>query len=315
MTERNDTMGRTGFVDEHGLWTDNDRTEAERIVRLIEENRLEVIRLSYPDQHGILRGKTIMAGEAEQAMRNGCAITTTLLAKDTSHTTVFPVFSPGGGFGIPEMENAGDFIAVPVPSTFRILPWAPGTGWILCDGYLANGDPVPFSARQILKKTLAALEERGFDYIAGIEVECHIYRLEDPMLRPEDAGQPAEPPKVSLIARGYNYLTELRMDEQDPVFETVRRDLLALGLPLRTLETEFGPSQFEFTLAPAAGLEAADNMILFRNAVKQICRRNGYHATFMCRPGLPNAFASGWHLHQSLEHRSDGSNAFAPRYG
>ena len=61
----------------------------ERIVRLIEENRLEVIRLSYPDQHGILRGKTIMAGEAEQAMRNGCAITTTLLAKDTSHTTVF----------------------------------------------------------------------------------------------------------------------------------------------------------------------------------------------------------------------------------
>ena len=312
MTERNDTMGRTGFVDEHGLWTDNDRTEAERIVRLIEENRLEVIRLSYPDQHGILRGKTIMAGEAEQAMRNGCAITTTLLAKDTSHTTVFPVFSPGGGFGIPEMENAGDFIAVPVPSTFRILPWAPGTGWILRDGYLANGDPVPFSARQILKKTLAALEERGFDYIAGIEVECHIYRLEDPMLRPEDAGQPAEPPNVSLIARGYNYLTELRMDEQDPVFETVRRDLLALGLPLRTLETEFGPSQFEFTLAPAAGLEAADNMILFRNAVKQICRRNGYHATFMCRPGLPNAFASGWHLHQSLEHRSDGSNAFAP---
>ena len=122
MTDRNDTMGRTGFVDEHGLWTDNDRTEAERIVRLIEENRLEVIRLSYPDQHGILRGKTIMAGEAEQAMRNGCAITTTLLAKDTSHTTVFPVFSPGGGFGIPEMENAGDFIAVPVPPTFRVCP-------------------------------------------------------------------------------------------------------------------------------------------------------------------------------------------------
>jgi glutamine synthetase len=312
MAERNDTMGRTGFVDDHGLWSDDDRAEAERIVRLVREDRLEVIRLSYPDQHGILRGKTIMASEAEQAMRNGCAITTTLLAKDTSHTTVFPVFSPGGGFGIPEMENAGDFIAVPVPSTFRVIPWAPGTGWLLCDGYLANGEPVPFSTRQILKRALATLEGKGFDYIAGIEVECHIYRLEDPMLRPEDAGQPAAPPKVSLIARGYNYLTELRMDEQDPVFEMVRRDLLALGLPLRTLETEFGPSQFEFTLGPAPGLEAADNMMLFRNAVKQICRRNGYHATFMCRPGLPNAFASGWHLHQSLEKASDGANAFAP---
>ena len=312
MRKRSDTMGRTDFVSANNLWCQKDFTEAERVVKLVKDSGLEVIRLSYPDQHGILRGKTIMASEIEQALRNGCALTTTLLAKDTSHTTVFPVFSPGGGFGIPEMENAGDFIAVPVPATFRLLPWAPSTGWILCDGYLANGEPVPFSTRQILKNALSSLEDSGLDYIAGIEVECHVYRLEDPMLQPEDAGQPAHPPRVSLIARGYNYLTELRMDELDPVFEIVRRELLALRLPLRTMETEFGPSQFEFTFAPAPGLEAADNMVLLRNAVKQICRRNGYHATFMCRPGLPNAFASGWHLHQSLEHRSDGANALAP---
>ncbi|PPR09975.1 MAG: Gamma-glutamylanilide synthase [Alphaproteobacteria bacterium MarineAlpha11_Bin1] len=309
---RNDTMGRTGFVEEFQLSSEEDQDEAARVKGLVEENRLEVIRLSYPDQHGILRGKTVMASEIEQALRNGCAITTTLLAKDTSHKTVFPVFSPGGGFGIPEMENAGDFVAVPLPSTFRILPWAPNTGWMLCDGYLANGEPVPFSTRQLLKKTLSALVDRGFDYVAGIEVECHIYHLDDAMLQPEDAGQPATAPKVSLINRGYNYLTELRMDEQDPVFEILRRGLLAIGLPLRTLETEFGPSQFEFTLGPTSGLEAADNMILFRNALKQICRRNGFHATFMCRPGLSNTFASGWHLHQSLENKSDGANAFAP---
>ena len=41
-------------------------------------------------------------------------------------------------------------------------------------------------------------------------------------------------------------------------------------------------------------------MVLFRSAVKQICRRHGYHATFMCRPKLPNVMSSGWHLHQSL---------------
>ena len=305
-------MGRTGFVDRHGLWTADDAAEAERVVRLIEENDLEVVRLSFPDQHGLLRGKTVMAGEAAQVMRNGCSITTTLLAKDTSHTTVFPVFSPGGGFGIPEMENAGDFVAVPIPSSFRVLPWAPGTGWLLCDGYLANGDVVPFSTRQVLKDSLAALKTEGYDFVAGIEVECHIYKLEDPKLRPEDAGQPATPPEVSLIARGFHYLTELRMDQLDPVFEFVRRDLRALGLPLRTLETEFGPSQFEFTFGPTGGLEAADNMMMFRNAVKQICRRHGYHATFMCRPGLPNAFASGWHLHQSLESVADGANALMP---
>ena len=33
-------------------------------------------------------------------------------------------------------------------------------------------------------------------------------------------------------------------------------------------------------------------MVLFRSAVKQICRRHGYHATFMCRPRLPNVMSS-----------------------
>jgi glutamine synthetase len=51
-------------------------------------------------------------------------------------------------------------------------------------------------------------------------------------------------------------------------------------------------------------------MVLFRSAVKQICRRHGYHATFMCRPRIPNVVSSGWHLHQSLVSKADGRNAF-----
>ena len=53
-------------------------------------------------------------------------------------------------------------------------------------------------------------------------------------------------------------------------------------------------------------------MMLFRSAVKQICRRRGYHASFMCRPKLPNMMSSGWHLHQSLRDRRTGGNAFVP---
>jgi glutamine synthetase len=53
-------------------------------------------------------------------------------------------------------------------------------------------------------------------------------------------------------------------------------------------------------------------MILLRSAVKQVCRRHGYHATFMCRPQLPNICSSGWHLHQSLRRRGTEENAFAP---
>ena len=55
-------------------------------------------------------------------------------------------------------------------------------------------------------------------------------------------------------------------------------------------------------------MAAADAMVLLRSAVKQIARRHGYHATFMCRPKLPNVMSSGWHLHQSLTR--NGRNAF-----
>ena len=51
--------------------------------------------------------------------------------------------------------------------------------------------------------------------------------------------------------------------------------------------------------------------MLFRSAVKQICRRQGYHASFMCRPKVANVMSSGWHLHQSLIDRRTHANAFA----
>jgi glutamine synthetase len=91
----------------------------------------------------------------------------------------------------------------------------------------------------------------------------------------------------------------------------LRRDLVALGLPLRSFEVELGPSQCEFTFGTQTGLAPADAMVLFRAAAKQIARRHGYLASFMCRPALPNLMSSGWHLHQSLIERKSGENAFA----
>ncbi len=305
-------MGRTDFVERHELWDGDEHEQVDRVLHAVKENELEVIRLSFADQHGILRGKTVVVDELPQALRNGCTNTTTLLAKDTSHKTVFPVFTSGGGFNIPGMSNAGDLVMVPLPSTFRILPWANKTGWMLCDIYFANGERIPFSTRQILKNALKKLSNKGFGYLAGLEVEMHIYKLEDSKLQPEHAGQPASPPDVSLLAHGFHYLTETRMDEFEPVLEFIRANLIKLELPLRTFEVEFGPSQIEITFKPTIGLETADNMMLFRSAMKQICKRHGYHVTFMCRPGLDNAFSSGWHLHQSLINTIDGSNAFMP---
>jgi glutamine synthetase len=303
------------FVARHALWSDEQNEAARRLRCLAEEKNLETIRLSFADQHGILRGKTLVASEALASLESGCTITTTMLAKDTAHRTVFPVFTAGGGFGMKEMEGAADVLMVPDPTTFRVLPWSPGTGWMLCDIHFGDGRPVPFSTRALYRSVLNKLAERGYDFVAGLEVEFHIFKLDDPKMAPEDAGQPGQPPSVSLLSHGYQYLAEQRYDQMEPALDIIRRDITALGLPLRSVEVEFGPSQCEFTFAPRVGLEPADNMVLFRSAVKQIARRHGYHATFMCRPKLPKVFASGWHLHQSLASRATGENVFAAKDG
>ena len=299
------------FVSRHGLWSGEQAKAAVAVEREIKARKLELVRFSFADQHGVLRGKTMLASEAASAMRNGVTMTTTLLAKDTAHKSVFPVFTAGGGFDMAEMQGGADFVMVADPSTFRVLPWADKTGWLLCDIYFTNGKPVPFSTRARCRDALTALDRAGFEFLAGLEVEFHLFKLENPRLAPADATWPPEAPDVSLLTQGYQYLTESRFDMLDQAVAILRRGIAALDLPLRSLEVELGPSQVEFTFRPQKGLAAADSMILLRSAVKQIARRNGYLASFMCRPALPNLMSSGWHLHQSLIEKKSKANAFA----
>src|SRR5258706_96758 len=221
------------------------------ILKEIEAHQLKCVRFSFADQHGVLRGKTLAAAEVRGALERGVTVTSTLLLKDTAHKTVFPAFTPGGGVGMPELQGAADILMMPDESTFRILPWAPDTGWMLCDLRLQDGGAVPFDSRNVLRKALGKLGEHEF--IAGLEVEFHVFRIVDEHLRPSDAGQPGTPPEVELLTTGYQYLTEQRYDQIDPVVQLLRAGLEQLQLPLRSFEVEFGPSQFEFTLAPLAG--------------------------------------------------------------
>ena len=299
------------FVDRHELWSDAQAKAAAQVARIIKKDKLEAVRFSFADQHGVLRGKTLLASEAASAMRTGVTMTTTLLAKDTAHRTVYPVFTPGGGFAMAEMQGGGDFVMIADPSTFRILPWANKTGWLLCDIYFGNGKPVPYSPRARGRDALATLAKAGFDFLAGLEIEFHLFKLENPRLMPADATWPPEAPEVSLLTQGHQYLTESRFDMLDPAVEILRRGIEQLGLPLRSVEVELGPSQCEFTFRPQPGLDSADTMVLFRAAAKQIARRHGLLASFMCRPALANMMSSGWHLHQSLLETKGGRNAFA----
>ena len=135
------------FIERHDLWNDEQRRAATEVKRRIETEGIELVRLSFPDLHGILRGKALLTAAMPSALADGCAVTSTLLLKDTSHRTVVPVFSPGAGMGLERLQGASDIIMVPDPTTFRVLPWLQSTGWMLCDVYFPDGTPVSFSTR------------------------------------------------------------------------------------------------------------------------------------------------------------------------
>ena len=303
---------QSSFVERFNLWNDVKIAQADEMLEAIESDNLEIVRFVFADQHGLTRGKSINREEVATMMVNGCTIVSTLILKDTSHRTVLPIWQSGAGIDSPRLAGAADLIMVADPSTFCRLPWAPSNGWVLCDLYYPDGEPVALSTREILRQALNRLSGQGFNFISGLEIEFHLFQLIDRNLNPEDCIQPGTPPTVRPLQHGYQYLTEIRYDELEPIFGELRRGLKALNLPLRSEEVEFGPSQMELTFSPCEGIQTADNAILTRSAIKQICQRLGYHATFMCRPHIANSFPSGWHLHQSLVDIHTGKNQFIP---
>jgi len=308
-------VGRTGFVARHVAWSDEQRAAAAELPRRAQDLNVRTVRVCFVDQHGVLRGKSIAVELLDSVLQNGCSLTSTLLLKDTAHRTVYPVWQKGAGLDSAELTGASDFVMVPDPGTFKALPWAPGGAWMLADCYFQSGVPVPFSTRQLCQRVLADLRASGYRYLTGLELEFHVFKLLDPRLEPALCGQPSEPPQVRMLAHGYQYLTDNRFDELEPVLDQLRETLLRLGLPVRTMEAEMGPSQCELTFGTVEGLAGADNVVLARSAIKQSCRRLGLQATFMCRPALPNIASSGWHLHQSLLDARTGTNAFASQEG
>jgi glutamine synthetase len=304
-------VGQPGFVGRHGLASPEREALVQEVAASIRSLGLRTVRLAVVDQHGVPRGKMLSPAAAIAAMSDGLDFSGAIYSLDTGNQVFVPAFARGGGFGIEEFTGFPDVMLVPDPATFRVLPWADRTGWMLCDAYFGNGQPMPLDGRGLLRRVLGSLAEAGYDFLAGIEVEFYIVVLTPGPLAPENAGFTPPPPPVSVFERGYQYLSEVRLDGMGPVLEAVRDALDGVGLLPRSMEDEWGPGQLEFSFAPLTGMAAADAAVLFRSAVKQVCQRRGLLATFMCRPALPNFFSCGWHLHQSLLNRPDRSNAFA----
>ncbi len=281
--------------------------QCQALLQSLHEAGVDQVRVAWCDLHGQLRSKTLVCGDdgaaLADALRSGVGLVSTVLLKDSADRTAFKVFEPGALQATPGLEGFGaanNVLLLPDPASFAPLPWAPGTAWLRAEPFWEDGTEVAACPRRVLQRALGALREAGYGLVCGLEVEFHIYRIVDDALAPEGAAWPAEPPALRLIHPGYHLLADAHADLAEAPLAIVRRTAQGLGLPLRSLEIELGPSQVEAVFAPTDALTAADQMVLFRNGVRQALRRAGYLASFACRPPLPQAVASGWHLHQSL---------------
>ena len=303
------------FIEKHGLWSDEQKRLVDEIRRKLEADKIRYVRLAWGDVHGYSRAKTLTIPAFLSALTVGHNIGVATTTLDSAGARVFASFTRGGGMDLAEMTGSPNLTIVPDPATFRALPWAPGVAWILCDEYFNDGRPFHFSPRQLLRRVLQRLRSHNYDCVVGTEIEWYLLRVAEDHLSDEHVGAPGirgRPIKTWPPEPGYHYHSESNMDLMQPVFTALGDAFEALGLNLRSIENEWGPGQVECTFAPRGALEAADNVLLFRTATRQVCRRLGYFATFMCRPALKGYYSNGWHLHQSLVDARTGANLFMP---
>src|SRR5438105_431662 len=290
------------FIEQHGLWTSEQRSQAKELRKRIETESVELIRLAWGDPHGASRAKAVSPPVFIDALSEGYNINVATTTLDSAGGRVFKSFTRGGGMGLDEMTGSPNLVIVPDPATFRVLPWAPGVGWVLCDEYFRDGKPFHFSSRHLLRRQVARLAQQKMELMVGLEVEWYLARLADTELSEEHVGIPGargRAIRTAPIEPGYSYHSETNMDIMQPVLGELARTYAALGLPLRSIENEWGPGQVECTFSAQSALRTADDYLLFRTATRQVCRRLGCFATFMARPALKGYYASGWHLHQA----------------
>ena len=234
-----------GFIERHALWSDEQRKLAAELGSRVRSANLRLIRLAWADPHGASRAKAVSVPAFLEALQSGYNINVATTTLDSAGGRVFASFTRGGGMGLEEMSGSPNLTIVPDPATFRVLPWAAGVGWILCDEYFDSGVPFHFSPRQLLKKLLRELNQKRYDLRVGLELEWYLAKLAETSLGDEHIGIPGcgGGRSASPVEPGYSYHSESNLDLMQRC--SVRcRDYAALGLPLPRSRTS-GAGQVE----------------------------------------------------------------------
>src|ERR687887_2296321 len=237
------------------------------VLRRVEAEGVEFVRFWFTDILGQIKSFAVGAEELPGALEEGMGF-------DGSSIT-----------GFNRIEES-DMVAMPDPSTFKLLPWRKENpvGRMFCDVLTPSREPYEGDPRYVMKRALARAQEMGFDqFYIGPELEFFLFR--------DDKGTEV------LDKGGYFDLTTL--DAGSDFRRDVVFTLRELGIPVEYTHHEVGPSQHEIDMRFADGLDMADNAMTYRIAVKEVALQHGCYATFMPKP-LFGENGSGMHTHQSL---------------
>jgi glutamine synthetase len=245
------------------------------------------VRVHYADLIGTTRAKVIPLDVLERACEEGLNFCVSVFAID--HAGVMP-----DGTGIRDEVNFRDMQVIPDMETLRIVPWERETAICLADCRL-DGKPLAADPRNILRRAIAAAEDKGLRISVGHELEFFLLRW-----TPEGRLEPYQP------TPGLVYRMDARADP-DGVVRQMEDNVRGLGLPFVCVNHEYDPSQWEINTRFADALTAADEAHLLKLAIKETAAIHGLVATFIGRP-TEGGGTSGYHLHISAW--DEGMNVF-----
>lgn len=276
-------------------------TDRASVEQLIEEHGIDTIKIGGPDYDGIYRGKRLPVDVFLDGMEHGFAQGDVLFGWDIAEDLV-----PGLRFTNWDSGYA-DIRMIPDLATFRIVPWEDRVATVIADFATEGGEPVRVAPRHVLRSVLDRAAAMGFTAELALEFEFRIWREDQRTLR-EKRWRDLTP--LSPTTSCYSLH---RSTGDEFIVGRLRRMMDAHGVPIEGYNREHGEGMYEMNLRHAAGMEAADRALLFRNGVKEICLLDGLTASFMAKP-FDNEDGNSGHLHQSLW-TADGHNAFYDQHG
>ncbi len=263
----------------------------------VEAGEIDTVLIALCDMQGRLQGKRLTARHfVDEVAEHGAEGCNYLLAVDVDMNTV-------DGYAMSSWERGyGDFVLKPDMATLRPVPWQEGTAMVLCDLAWEDGSDVLASPRQILRRQLARLAERGWSANAGTELEFMVFR-ETYESAWHKAYRNLDP--ANLYNVDYSMLGTARIE---PLIRRIRNAMEGAGMAVENSKGECNYGQHEINFHYAEALRTADDHAIYKNAAKEIAAQEGMAISYMAK--FDEREGSSCHIHFSLAD-SDGRNAFA----